>query len=206
MERMLGLVRHAFALGVKHITLYALSVENLQRPKEEVDGLFALAREYFQKKEQIQKNKQTPDFRFRALGDLSLLPEDIAQMLREYELKTQAVEDKSVNLAIAYGGRQEILRAVNEAVKRGRCVSDESFQSLLYTQGLPEPDLIIRTGKEKRLSNFLLYQAAYAELYFSDKMFPAFTDRDLEKAFEDYASRNRRFGKTDEQTGLSAEE
>ncbi len=190
---MLALVRHAFELGVSHVTLYALSIENLQRPKEEVEGLFSLFRAYF------KRQKEAPSFRFRALGELSVLPADIQTNLKELEARTQGVRERSVNVAVAYGGRQEILRAVNEAVKRGTHVCDEDFQKLLYTRDLPSPDLIIRTGKEKRLSNFLLYQAAYAELYFSDKMFPAFTDRDLERALVDYASRTRRFGKTDEQ-------
>ncbi len=199
MERMLALVRHAFGLGVSHVTLYALSVENLQRPKEEVEGLFSLFRVYF------HKPKEKAYFRFRALGDLSVLPADIQTALREFEERTKGFTEKSVNVAVGYGGRQEILRAVNEAVKRGAHVCDEDFQKLLYTSELPPPDLIIRTGREKRLSNFLLYQAAYSELYFSDKMFPAFTDRDLERALADYASRTRRFGKTDEQAKGTAQ-
>jgi undecaprenyl diphosphate synthase len=104
-----------------------------------------------------------------------------------------------VNIALAYGSRDEIVRAVNEAVERGEKVTEESFSQLLYTHSQPDPDLIIRTGKEVRLSNFLLYQAAYAELYFSDKMFPDFSDKELDKAILDFSSRTRRFGKTDEQ-------
>ena len=104
-----------------------------------------------------------------------------------------------MNIALAYGSRAELVRAVNLAVEKGEKVTEESLSSLLYTGGQPDPDLIIRTGKEKRLSNFLLYQAAYAELYFSDKMFPEFTEKDLDKAIEDFSRRARRFGKTDEQ-------
>jgi undecaprenyl diphosphate synthase len=102
-------------------------------------------------------------------------------------------------MALCYGSRAEIVRGVNEAVKRGECVTEESFSSLLYTHGQPDPDLMIRTGKEVRLSNFLLWQSAYAELYFSDKMFPEFSNKDLEKAIVWYSGRTRRFGKTDEQ-------
>ncbi len=194
-ERMLGLVRHAFSLGVSHVTLYALSAENLLRPKQEVEGLFALLREYLEK----YKREENLKFRFYALGDLSLLPPDVEKLLREIEKKTAAIGEKQVNLAVGYGSRQEILRAVNLAVERGEQVSDESFSKLLYTKDIPPLDLIIRTGREKRLSNFLLYQAAYAELYFSDKMFPEFSNGDLEEAFTEYASRVRRFGKIDEQ-------
>ncbi len=190
MERAVGLVRHAYALGVKDVTLYALSTENLQRPKGEVEGLFALFRKYFQ-----ENIWEKGDLRFRALGDLSLLPNDIQEILKTHEEQTSGSLGRSLNVAVGYGGRSEILRAVNEAIKRGTHVFDESFKKLLYTKELPDPDLIIRTGGEKRLSNFLLYQAAYSELYFSDKMFPAFTDRDLEKALTDYAGRTRRFGK-----------
>lgn len=193
---MAELVQHAFELGVQHVTLYALSTENLNRPKEEVEGLFELLREYFAKyKDEENKEK----IRFRALGDLSLLPEDIQEILREGEARTAGFTGKSVNLAVAYGGRSELVRAVNLAIERGEQVCDESFSRLLYTKDLPDPDLIIRTGKEMRLSNFLLYQAAYAELYFSEKLFPDFTNRDLEKAFIEYTKRTRRYGKTDEQ-------
>lgn len=103
------------------------------------------------------------------------------------------------SLRLAYGSRAEIVQAVNRAVERGEKVTEESFSSLLYTGGAPDPDLVIRTGKEERLSNFLLYQSAYAELYFSEKLFPDFTCRDLDRAMESYAKRSRRFGKTDEQ-------
>ena len=102
-------------------------------------------------------------------------------------------------IALNYGGRDEIVRAVNSAVEKGEKVTEESFSSLLYTKAVPDPDLIIRTGNEVRLSNFLLYQAAYAELYFSKKMFPAFSDKDLDKAIIAFSNRTRRFGKTDEQ-------
>jgi undecaprenyl diphosphate synthase len=100
---------------------------------------------------------------------------------------------------LCYGARAEIVRAVNTAVARGETVTEESLSALLYTAGQPDPDLLIRTGKEVRLSNFLLYQCAYAELYFSDKMFPEFSDEDLEEAIAWFSARTRRFGKTDEQ-------
>ena len=100
---------------------------------------------------------------------------------------------------MAYGARDEIVHAVNRAVECGEKVTEESFSRLLYTGEVPDPDLIIRTGKEVRLSNFLLYQAAYAELYFSEKMFPDFSDKELDKAIVEYSRRTRRFGKTDEQ-------
>ena len=198
MERMIGLMEHAFDLGVDYITVYALSTENLKRPKEELDGLFDLVRNHF--KEYFGR-VCARGVRLRAIGDVSLLPEDIQRTLRESEAETAKYEGKGINVAVAYGARDEIVHAVNKAVERGEKVTEESFSRLLYTAEVPEPDLIIRTGKEVRLSNFLLYQAAYAELYFSEKMFPEFSDRDLDKAIVEFSRRTRRFGKTDEQIG-----
>jgi undecaprenyl diphosphate synthase len=200
MERMIGLMERAFALGVDYITVYALSTENLKRPKEELDGLFNLFRNHF--KEYLGR-VCARGVRLRAVGDISLLPEDLQQILRESEAETAKFEGKGINVAVCYGARDEIVHAVNKAVEMGEKVTEESLSSLLYTGGLPDPDLIIRTGKEVRLSNFLLYQAAYAELYFSDKMFPEFSDKELDKAIVEYSRRTRRFGKTDEQLKTS---
>lgn len=196
MERMVGLMERAFDLGVKYVTVYALSTENLLRPKEELEGLFDLIRKHFipYMEKVCQKGA-----RLRVLGDISLLPQDVQKILRESETKSACYEGKGINIALCYGARAEIVRAANLAVERGERVDEEKFSSLLYTQGQPDPDLLIRTGKEVRLSNFLLWQAAYAELYFSDKMFPEFSDRDLEKAIVWFSGRTRRFGKTDEQ-------
>lgn len=196
MERMVGLMEHAFNLGVKFVTVYALSTENLNRPKEELDGLFNLIRNHFSGyMERICKD----NLRLRILGDISLLPKDVQEILIENEEKTKDNKKGGVNIALGYGSRAEIIRAVNTAVEKGERVTEESFKDLLYTHGMPDPELMIRTGKEIRLSNFLLYQSAYTELYFTDTMFPAFSDKELEKAIVWYSSRTRRFGKTDEQ-------
>ncbi len=196
MERMIGLMEHAFEVGVQYITVYALSTENLKRPKEELDALFDLFRNNFK---EMMGRVCSRGVRLRALGDVSLLPEDLVQILRESEEETVQYEGRGINIAVCYGARDEIVHAVNAAVEKGEKVTEESFAKLLYTKDIPDPDLIIRTGKEVRLSNFLLYQAAYAELYFSDKMFPEFSDKDLDKAMISYSKRTRRFGKTDEQ-------
>ncbi len=196
MERMIGLMEHAFDLGVDYMTVYALSTENLSRPEEELTGLFNLIRNHF--KEYIGRICAR-GVRFRAIGNLALLPKDVQEIIKDAEADTEKYQGKGIFMAIAYGARDEIVRAVNLAVESGERVTEESFSKLLYTGGAPDPDLIIRTGKEVRLSNFLLYQAAYAELYFSGKMFPAFSDRDLEHAILHFSGRTRRFGKTDEQ-------
>lgn len=196
MERMVGLMERAFDLGVDYVTVYALSTENLKRPREELEGLFNLIRNHF--KDYLGR-VCARGVRLRIIGDISLLPEDVQKILRESETETAHYEGKGINVALCYGARDEIVHAVNKAVELGEKVSEESFSRLLYTGGLPDPDLIIRTGKEIRLSNFLMYQAAYSELYFSDKMFPEFSDKELEKAILEYSRRVRRFGKTDEQ-------
>ena len=196
MDRMIGLLEHAFDLGVDYVTVYALSTENLKRPQEELDGLFGLIRNHF--KDCMQRICKK-GVRLRVMGDASLLPNDVQTILRESEAESAHFQGKGINVALAYGSRNEIVQAVNRAIALGEAVTEESFGKLLYTAEVPDPDLIIRTGKEVRLSNFLLYQAAYAELYFSDKMFPEFSDKDLEEAIAEFSRRTRRFGKTDEQ-------
>ncbi len=196
MERMIGLMEHAFDLGVNYFTVYALSTENLNRPKEEVEGLFNLVRNHFM---EYFSKLCARGVRLRIIGNISLLPADVQEILQKAEADTAQYTGKGIQVALAYGAREELVQAVNTAVERGEKVTEESLSKLLYTGEVPDPDLLIRTGKEVRLSNFLLYQSAYAELYFSDKMFPEFSDKELEKAILDYAKRTRRFGKTDEQ-------
>ena len=173
------------------MTVYALSTENLSRPKEELDELFDLFRSYFSKKKERFLDM---DVKINVIGDITVLPEDIQEDIIDVMERTSVNTDGLMNICINYGARQEIVRAVNEAVAFGRFVDEVSFHNLLSTKGIPDPDLIIRTGGELRLSNFLLYQAAYSELYFSDKMWPEFSRRDLEKAIENYSARDRRFG------------
>lgn len=196
MERMIGLMEHAFDLGVEYITVYALSTENLNRPQEELEGLYNLIRKHF--KEYFGRICER-GVALRSLGNIELLPDDVQNILREAETDTAKYAGKGINIAICYGARDELVRAVNLAIEKGEKVTEESLSALLYTGGQPDPDLIIRTGKEVRLSNFLLYQAAYAELYFSEKMFPEFSDKDLDEAIGEFSRRTRRFGKTDEQ-------
>ena len=196
LSRMIDLLEHAYDRGVDFVTVYALSTENLNRPKLELEGLYDLIRTRFNSLLERIFNR---GIRLKILGDISLLPEDVQKTLTDAEKKSENFTGKGFNIALAYGARAEIVRAVNLAIEKGEKVTEKTFADLLYTASQPEVDLIIRTGKEKRLSNFLLYQAAYSELYFSDKMFPDFSDDDLDEAFAEYARRTRRFGKTDEQ-------
>lgn len=194
MNRMISLSEHIFDCGVEWCTLYALSTENLRRPREELESLFELFREYFIKNTNILKKK---GITLRIIGNLELLPSDVCEIIRKGEEDTKGGARGTLALAIAYGARQELLSAVNRAVKEGKEVSEESFSSLLQTDGIPDPDLLIRTGKELRLSNFLLWQSAYTELYFTEKLFPDFTDKEFDKALKSFSERERRFGKVD---------
>ena len=195
-QNMVRICSHAFRLGVRIVTVYALSTENLYRPREELDGLFELIRTYFSKK----KDKLLEmGVKINVIGDLTVFPADIRENILRVMDETNGCTDGLFNICLDYGSRQEIVRAVNAAVSYGRFVDEGSFSTLLYSGGIPDPDLIIRTGGELRLSNFLLYQAAYSELYFSNKMWPEFSRRDLEKAIESYSSRDRRFGNVREE-------
>ena len=191
-KTLIRLVTHAFDTGFKYVTVYAFSTENRLRPKEEVDGLIDL----------IRKNFATTFRRFidrgikiRILGDRNFFPSDVAQILSDAESDSKDGKNGTFNVALNYGGRAEIVRAVNESVKRGEEVSEESIGKLLYTYGQPDPDMLIRTGGEKRLSNFLLYQTAYTELFFTDTLWPDFSDEEFDSVVDEFRHRNRRYGK-----------
>ena len=192
MDRLISLSEHAQNIGIKYLTLYTLSTENLSRPKKELDGLFGLFRRYF--KSNVKRVHKTGGA-VKVIGDMGALPGDIRKLIEESESNSPEETNFTLIFAINYGSRQEIVNGVNRAIERGEKVDENSFSSLLYTDGLPDPDLIIRTGGEKRLSNFLMYQSAYAELYFSEVLFPDFSEEEFDKAINDYTGRDRRFGK-----------
>ena len=191
MKRMIALAEKAKALGVHYLTVYALSTENFNRPQDELNGLYALIKKYF--KGQVKK-LVNGGAALKVIGDLSLLPDGVRSIIDEGIALSPKEAEFTFIIALGYGARSEIVRAANAAVEEGRRITEEEFSSLLYTHGVPDPDLIIRTGGEVRLSNFLLWQAAYAELYFTDTLFPDFTDKKFEKAIAQYSSRERRFG------------
>jgi len=190
-------------LGIKVLTLYAFSIENWKRPAEEVTALMKLLREYLIKEseEMIQNN-----IRLNAIGRLEDLPSDVQDVLKETMEKTEKCDGMTLNLALSYGGRSEILHAIHEILsdfRKGRIQSEEMsiqrFSQYLWTKGLPDPDLLIRTSGELRVSNFLLWQIAYTELYVTETLWPDFDRDELLKAIADYQSRERRFGMTSEQ-------
>lgn len=191
MNRMIGLAERAKERGVRYLTVYTLSTENFSRPKEELEGLYSLFRKYFAENVKKLYKKGAA---VKVIGDISVLPQDIQRLLTDGEKNSPRSAEFTLIFAINYGARAEILRAVRLAQEQKEEIDTDGFARLLYTDGIPDPDLIIRTGGEKRLSNFLMYQAAYAELYFSDTLFPDFSDGEFDKALDDFSRRERRFG------------
>ncbi len=180
-------------LGVEYLTLFAFSTENWNRPREEVDTLFDLMKTYFHEK---RERLRELGVRVRFLGRRGRLPTDLRKIMDTLERETQSCENIQVNIAIDYGGRDDIIRAVKKAISLGMEDIDEpSFSSLLDMSGVPDPDLLIRTAGERRISNFVLWNLAYTELYFTEVCWPEFTREELIKAIEDYSSRQRKFGR-----------
>lgn len=181
------------AMGVHHVTLYAFSTENWKRSKEEVDGLMALIYKYLDEVV-VDKVKNDKSFCMRFLGDKSVLSEKLRNKC--IEIEEMAPEREFIcNLALNYGGRDEIVHAVNAAIAEGSIpVTAEDISRHLYTAASPDPDLIIRTGGECRVSNFLLWQGAYSELHVTDTLWPDFGRADIVRAVEDFYSRQRRYG------------
>lgn len=185
------ITRHAFRSGVKVLSLYAFSSENWSRPKAEVDELMRLLERYINK---FLKTLVKDGVRLTVMGDISALPEKLHGVIKNAMEKTAKNTVGVLNIGINYGGRQEIVYAVNKLLKDGKAVTVENLSASLYTAEFGEPDLIIRTGGELRLSNFMLYQGAYSELYFTDVLWPDFNEEEFDKAIEEYGKRNRRFG------------
>ncbi|MUM76115.1 di-trans,poly-cis-decaprenylcistransferase [Pseudodesulfovibrio sp. F-1] len=186
-------------LGVGYLTLYTFSKENWARPKDEVRTLFDLLTTFLTR-EESSLVKQS--IRLKVLGELEDMPLAVRQALKHVMRRTAHCEAMTLNLALNYSGRDEIVRAAKALLAKGvapEAVTEERFEAELWTAGQPDPDLIIRTSGEQRLSNYLLYQCAYAEFYFTDTYWPDFTPDELDKAIAELAGRRRRFGLTDEQ-------
>ena len=182
------IVRYCKKIGIQCCTVYAFSTENIKRPKHEVEAIFQLLLKF------IAEAGEEQDIEFRFIGDPAALSETIGR-------KTAALEDETrgrpyrLNIALNYGGRAEIVHAVNTLIAEGkREITEADITSRLYTADCPEPDLIVRTGCEMRISNFLLWQCAYAELGYSDKMWPDYSTDDVDEAVRDFAGRSRRWG------------
>ena len=193
-ENVVDIAIHAKKRGVKYLTLYAFSTENWKRPKKEVDYLMKLLIKFVNDKiDQLMEE----DCKLNFLGDLSAIPD---QTRKAVELALDRTKDNKslfINIALNYGGRDELVHAFKNIVNEGYRAEDIDeglISDSLYTKDIPDPDLLIRPGGELRISNFLIYQIAYSELYFTDKLWPDFSYEDFDKAIEEYSRRNRRFG------------
>jgi undecaprenyl diphosphate synthase len=182
--------------GVEILTVFAFSSENWSRPKDEVSGLMDLLA-YVLSREIPQLSKD--GVRVHFIGDRASLSAKVQAGFDQAELDTSENTKLIFNVCFNYGGRWDIAQAVKKLVQKNLAINEEELSKAMSLSHVPDPDLIIRTGNEQRLSNFLLWQAAYAELYFSDKLWPEFDSVELERAFAAYASRERRFGKTSSQ-------
>lgn len=198
-----SIVEECSRIGISYLTLFAFSSENWSRPKSEVRSLMTLLKKYI--KMEVPRMMES-NIRFNIIGNRSDLPPDVAAALDEAIQITSANSGLTLTLALSYGSRQEILLAVRrvaEGLNRGDIseeeLTEERFSSFLDTASLPDPDLLIRTSGEMRISNFLLWQLAYAELYFTDINWPDFSHQEFHKALSDYSQRERRFGLTSEQ-------
>lgn len=188
----------AWRMGIKYLTVYAFSTENWNRPKDEVDALMKLLRNYMKT---CLKTAKKNDMKIRVLGDLRRLDEDIRSRIAELEEATKENGGLNFQIAINYGSRDEIVRAVRQLAAdcvKGKVsaedIDEQVFESYLDTHDIPDPDLMIRTSGELRLSNYLLWQLAYTEFYFTEVPWPAFTKEELWKAIEKYNGRERRYG------------
>ncbi len=187
-------------LGVKYMTVYAFSTENWQREKSEVDGLMNLLRSYLDSSfKELEENNVKIVF----IGERNMLAADIVAKMAKIEEKTAENDGMTLCVALSYGGRQEIVAAARKIAElvqgcslKPKDIDAGLFASMLYTAGMPEPDLLIRTSGEQRISNYLLWQLAYSEMYFSQTLWPDFSKEELEKIVEDFNKRERRYGKS----------
>ncbi len=185
-------------LGIDYLTVYAFSTENWKRPKEEVDAIMGLLKHYLHECiDTMEKDKN----RLRFLGDLSVLDEETRDLIRRTDAISARIEGFQANICLNYGGRDEIVhaaRAFAADCAAGKCEAGElteaAFENYLYSAGLPSPELLIRPGGEMRISNYLLWQCAYSEFYYTDTLWPDFDEREFDKALIAYQSRDRRFG------------
>ena len=198
-ETVRDITRAAGELGVKYLTLYAFSTENWQREPEEVNALMDLLRQYLKSElSELQKN----EVRIVFIGERDMLPADIVESMRKLETDTLNNDKMTVCIALSYGSRQEILyatRRIATLAQRGDIKPEDidmkMFSDMLYTKDIPNPDLLIRTSGEQRISNYLLWQCAYTEFYFSNSLWPDFNRKELEEVIANYNQRERRYGK-----------
>lgn len=183
--------RYCKSIGVKYLTVYAFSTENWKRPQSEINAIMGLLETYL--KEALEKMEKE-GIKLKILGDLSALSPKIRALIEKTEEKNKRVSGCQANLCVNYGGRADIIRALKSLRDSGEEITERAVSDRLYTAGMPDPDLIIRPGGEKRISNFLLWQCAYSEFYFTDTLWPDFDENEIMRAIESYSGRERRYG------------
>lgn len=185
------IARYCRSIGIEYCTVYAFSTENWNRPKKEVDAIMQLLNQY------LKEAEDETDVAYNFLGSKAAFPIELSKKIIALENMTKGRE-YVLNIALNYGGRAEIIHAVNQLItERKESITEDDISSRLYTAGCPDPDLVVRTGNELRISNFLLWQGAYSELYFSEKMWPDFSPDDVDQAIVEFSKRKRRFGGLD---------
>lgn len=190
-ENFKTIARYCNKIGIKYLTVYAFSTENWKRPQGEVDAIMNLLRDYL--KDSV--NFKSENIKLQFIGNLAALPEDIIALMENAENESKDATGLVVNMAVNYGGRDEIVAAVKEIVSSGETeITEELISEKLYTKGVPDPDLIIRPSGEYRLSNFLIWQCAYSEFWFSNVLWPDFKPKHLEEAIDAFNLRDRRMG------------
>ena len=191
-----SITRYCNKIGIKYLTVYAFSTENWKRPKDEVDAIMKLLKDYL-----IDSvNFKDENVKVKFIGDMSRLDSELVELIKKSERDSADATGLCLNVALNYGGRDEIVHAVRSMASSGEIdltnLSEEQLSEHLYTAGMPDVDLIIRPSGEYRLSNFLIWQSAYAEYWFTDKLWPDFPEKDIDNAVIAYASRDRRYGGT----------
>ncbi len=189
------IARYCNKIGIKYLTVYAFSTENWKRPKDEVDAIMKLLHDYLVD----SVNFKDENIKVKFLGDLTRLTDELNVLIADAENNSKDATGLCLNIALNYGGRDEIVGAVRKMAASGADLTDLTEQDLsnnLYTSGMPDPDLIIRPSGEYRLSNFLIWQSAYAEYWFTDKLWPDFSEKDIDEAVISFAARDRRYGGT----------
>lgn len=191
-EKLEKIVEYCFDIGIKYVSCFAFSTENWQRPQEEIDYIFSLLREYIKNQKDQQKTK---NIKIKLLGNLEKLPQDLKQELEKIQQETSDCDMFVLNIAMNYGGRDDIVNACNKLIEKGKTnITEQDIHGSLYTGNDPDPDFIVRTAGDLRLSNFMLFQSAYSELYFTKILWPDFTPKHLDKALKSFSKRTRKFG------------
>lgn len=185
------IARHCKKLGIDYLTVYAFSTENWKRPKEEVDAIMSLLEQYLR---EALPSMEKEHIRVKFFGDLTVLEPELRALAEQANTLSDTIEGVQANLCLNYGGRDEILRAARDCAAAGVEWTEENFSRFLYSAGVPDPELVIRPGGEQRVSNFLLWQCAYSEWYFTPTLWPDFDEAALDAAIVAYQQRDRRFG------------